>query len=214
MPRGCFLALPTPRRETQTCDFTDRTDRAGLDQLDHPPVVFASVDLNPHLRRHAGLGSRQADLPRLPNVVRQRFFTVDVLLVLAGPSSWPGAWVCSQVLTTTASKSCGRSNRLRKSTSLRALGNGWAAAASDGSWTSHSAHDVFAGNSAGVASASASSTDDGDIQLAVQVAGAQQGRHGKASGGAGGYGAGELAASQLGMGTASHDGSPSGKGQV
>ncbi len=59
--------------------LADRADRAGLDALDHLPVVLARVVLGAHLRGDAGLRGGLAEDPGLLHVVRHRLFEIDVL---------------------------------------------------------------------------------------------------------------------------------------
>ena len=60
-------------------DAGDLPDRAGLDDLDHPPVILARVDLRAHLGRQLVVGRRLAHEPDLAHVVGQRLFAVQVL---------------------------------------------------------------------------------------------------------------------------------------
>ena len=106
------------------------------------------------------------------------------------------AWVCSQVLTTTASKSCGRSNSLRKSVSFRAWGNRSAVAASASLVDIAQRDDVLPGNTLRVAAASPPGRDDRDVQLAVEILPAQEGRRGQDPRGGTRYSLSELAARQ------------------
>ena len=88
------------------------------------------------------------------------------------------ACVCSHVLTTTASNSWGRSKTLRKSTNLRAWGCCSAARSRFFSFTSHSAT-MFSEDTDFILPPPRRPADDGDVQLVVQAATAQQGRCGK-----------------------------------
>ena len=56
--RSRFLfALPAPGAADPHMDLAHRADRSRLDQLHHPPVIVAGMDLRPHLRSDLGLAA-------------------------------------------------------------------------------------------------------------------------------------------------------------
>ncbi len=79
------------------------------------------------------------------------------------------ACVCSQVLTTTASKSPAWSNTWRKSTNFLAMGQRAAAAFRLPSFTSHRATMFSSRHAVGVRPAPPAGSDDGDVEFVVQI---------------------------------------------
>ncbi len=90
---GRLLGLASPGAADPDVHLVHRPDGAGLDQLDHPPVIVAGMDLRAHLGRDLGLGRRLADDPRLGDVVGQRLLAVDVLAELQGRQGGEGVGV-------------------------------------------------------------------------------------------------------------------------
>ena len=79
---GRLLALPAPSAANPDVCLANRANGAGLDFLDHAPVIVAGVDLGAHLRGDARRLGRLREHPRLVHVARQRFLAKDVLLGL------------------------------------------------------------------------------------------------------------------------------------
>ena len=70
---GPAIALVTP-----DMDFSDRTDRALLNELDRTVEVAEGMGIGTVLRRYLVLRGQLRHRARLPNRMGERLFTVDV----------------------------------------------------------------------------------------------------------------------------------------
>src|SRR5882762_499286 len=79
MPFCVGLALPSPGARDPNMRLRDWTNRAALKEFHRAMIIFVSVNLNAHLRCHFSFRRRFTNLARLPDVVRERFFAIDML---------------------------------------------------------------------------------------------------------------------------------------
>src|SRR6185312_7199118 len=77
--RSLRLRLSSPGSVDPDVCLGHRTDGAGLDQLNNAPVVVARMDLGPHLGRRLRSPGGFANHARLPDVMCERLFAVNVL---------------------------------------------------------------------------------------------------------------------------------------
>src|ERR1043165_3682187 len=78
------FTLPAPGPGNPDMRFRDWTDRATLNQLNHPMIILIGMNLDAHLRGHFGLGGCFPDLARFPNVMREWFLTINMLAAFQG----------------------------------------------------------------------------------------------------------------------------------
>ncbi len=162
-----------------------RTDGAALDQFHHLPVILGSVNLDAHLGGDFHVCRRLPDAPRLPNVVRERLFAIDVFAVLERQHGGE----CVRVLAgahdhgvevTGALEELAEIGELLRARMFR--GGGVEVSGVDIA----EGHDVFGGDGFEVAGAAAARADDGEIQLLIQILSAQErGRDAEGGGGRG-----------------------------
>ena len=90
---GVRLALPAPGPAYPGVSLLDRSDGAGLDQLDDSTKVFAGMDLGAHLGLDLCLGRGLGDDPAFVDISCQGLFTVDVFARLQGRQGGEGVGV-------------------------------------------------------------------------------------------------------------------------
>ena len=73
--------------------FTHRSNRTGLHQFHHAPIVISRMNLGPHLGRHLGFISCFTNHACFPDVMSQWFFTVDMFTHLQGGQRREGVGV-------------------------------------------------------------------------------------------------------------------------
>ena len=166
--------LQAPGAADPHVHFAHRADGAALNHFHHAPVVLARVNLHAHLRGDFG-STPLRGRARLPDVVRERLFAIDVLASLAARAAWQRracARRCSRRRRRIARASrtpCGSRRISSPADACGPLVDGGRVDVAQGG-------DVLGGDALDVGAAAAAGADDRDIQFVVEILPAQNRR--------------------------------------